>query len=133
MENESKALIMAGSVLLALIVIASIVFLIGRVQNLPDTYTQKWDKIEIQKYNAKFEVFIDREDITPQEIISIINFAEEKGNITEVYLGSSKFTGDKNTFLATETVNSTKYKCNYEDIEYGEDGKISEIKFILQN
>jgi len=128
MENASKALIMAGSVLLALIVIASIVFLIGRVQNLPDTYTQKWDKIEIQKYNANFEVFIDREDITPQEIISILNFAEEKGNITDVVINPKII--DKNSFLATGTVNSTKYKCNYEDIEYGEDGKISEIKFI---
>ena len=72
MENASKALLIAGGVLLAIMVLTIAIYLKGRFDNVADQYVASQDVSEIQKYNAKFEPYIGKEDITPQDLVTLL-------------------------------------------------------------
>ena len=73
MENASKALIIAGEVLIAIMVIAiaTYMFMVGR--GPAEQYGDMLDHREIARFNVTFERLVGREDITVQEIISVRN------------------------------------------------------------
>ena len=57
MENASKALIMAGSVLLALLVIGTLVFMFHSLSNLKAEEATSEEVIKLVEYNKKIETF----------------------------------------------------------------------------
>ena len=65
MENASKALIMAGAVLIAIMIVTIGVYLVGELGKTSESYVQQLDTVELQKYNSNFEVFIDEKDDIP--------------------------------------------------------------------
>ena len=77
MENASKALLMAGGILLGLIIISVGVLLYSNMNRQSKEYSTMSDAVKIRTYNAKLEKIRGRNDITPQEIISIYNYIEE--------------------------------------------------------
>lgn len=77
MENASNALIIAGEVLIAILVISLFTTFIGLFGNFSKNINGKMEQQEVTKYNANFQSFSGRYDITANEIASIINFAEE--------------------------------------------------------
>lgn len=129
MENASKALLIAGGVLVAIVIITLAVILYTIFSNSSKKYNEIRDITEIQKFNSKFDVYIGRDDITAQEIISVVNLAQEynglvdvevynKSNILQTYTNSENFVKEffNKTFKYIET--------KYDDI-----GKISKIIF----
>lgn len=94
MENASKALLMAGGVLIAIIVISIGVFLFLSYGEIGSNYEETTATNEVTKYNTNFTKFLGRQDITIQEIVSTISFADNNeimaGVVTEVYIGSIK-------------------------------------------
>ena len=141
MENASKALIMAGGILLAMLVLTIGVFLIGNIGKAAEGYVTKMNATELHKYNSNFEVFIDRTDITAQEIVSVIGIAKQKEQGTRVWVGTTDVTdyteADKNAFLAANILvykpNGTNYDVentySYVSIVYDTEGKVIEVKF----
>ena len=75
MENATKALLIIGATMLAILTLTIGVYMMGKFGNASDTYVTKLDIIELQKYNSNFEVFIGRNDITAQEIVSVASIA----------------------------------------------------------
>lgn len=72
MENASKALIMAGGVLLAIMIVGLIIFAWGRFSSF---YNQTDDLSEIKdvtEFNLQFTNY-DREDVHGYELISLVN------------------------------------------------------------
>lgn len=133
MENASKALIIAGTTLISVMVLGIIVFLINKFSIISDTYTSKLDTVELKKYNSNFEVYINRDDITAQEIVTLVNLSQEKNNETKVFFGNQDCTNNwdevnKNEFLKNNITNFFKYK----EIKYNTTNKVTEIHF-LQN
>jgi len=129
MENASKALLIAGGVLLAIIVLTIGIYLKGKFDNVADQYVASQDVAEIQKYNAKFEPYKYVADVTAQEIVSLIEFARTNGGITEVNLGGTNYT-NKESYESSSFVklNSNKlYLC--EDIQYNDQGRVIYIYF----
>lgn len=141
MENASKALLLAGGVIMALMVAAIGVYIYDSFNKTAESYSEQLKTAELHNYNSKFDVYIDRTDITAQEIISIINIAQEKRQGTKVYINSTIATdwteSQKNNFLArnilkyTNTAGTQKAEnlFKYVDIKYTSSGKVSEIKF----
>ena len=107
MENASKALIMAGAVLIAIMIVTIGVYLVGELGKTSESYVQQLDTVELQKYNSNFEVFIDRTDITAQEIVTVAGIAKQREQGTKVYVGGTEVTSQadeefenwKNEFL----------------------------------
>lgn len=84
MENASNALLIAGGVLLAILVLSIGVYLVNNLRVTTDSYVQQLDAIELGKYNSNFEVFIGRHDVTAQEIVTTASISRQKGFGTKV-------------------------------------------------
>lgn len=95
MENSSKALIIAGEILIAIIILsilAAVIVSFGRYSS--DMHTKISDQ-EIYQFNSNFISYSGRVDVTAQEIATIINFAKREN--------------DKNNLSRTNSENSMSY------------------------
>lgn len=85
MENASKALIMAGGVLIGIMVLTLWVYLF---MSFGAQSEEMYDKIEEQQkveYNAQYTIYDGRDDITIYDIISVANLAYENNKKYENY------------------------------------------------
>ena len=77
MENASKALLIAGELLIAMLVLAVAVYIVSNVMRVSDAYEHTMSSQEIDKFNSHFTKYEGRWDITAQEIVSTINYAKQ--------------------------------------------------------
>lgn len=140
MENAAKALIIAGGVLITIIIITIGIYLIGSFGRTTSGYVEQLDATALRQYNTEFEVFIGREDIAAQEIITIINKVQQNEQDVNVIIDNQQdcITWDeqhKNDFLQNNIVITNQdgsiqnlYSC--ESVSYdSETGRVNEIKF----
>lgn len=77
MENASKALLMAGSILIALLIIASAVYLIDKAKQPSDAYYKRISAQEVEKYNTEitknFTIINGENYVTAQGIVTLQN------------------------------------------------------------
>ncbi len=71
MENASKALIMAGSVLLSLLIITTLVFMFGKLGDLKNSEASTEEVKKLAEYNRQIETF-DRA-LYGSELLSLAN------------------------------------------------------------
>lgn len=144
MENTSQALIIAGGILLAIIVLSLGVNLIVSYSETSESYEQIQGDLLMNKFNTNFTKFKDRKDITAQEIITLKNFAQnydnENGTTTNIYVNNSKIREEDEEFIKKyapekkEISGKTTVKMKYfeyqeNSIEYESNGRIKVIKF----
>lgn len=72
MENASKALIMAGSVLIALMIIGALMLMFGNLTSYQETDTQGTRSAQIAEFNQQFETY-DRNDVRGSDLYSLLN------------------------------------------------------------
>lgn len=72
MENASKALIMAGGVLIALMIIGALLLMFNSISNYQDTNTQTNREAQIIDFNNQFETY-NRKDVRGSDLISLVN------------------------------------------------------------
>ena len=72
MENASKALIMAGSVLIALMIIGALVLMFGNLTSYQKTDTSSTRTAQITEFNNQFETY-NRDDVRGSELYSLLN------------------------------------------------------------
>ena len=72
MENASKALLMAGGVLLAMMVIAFALFAWGKFGEFYDSKDELKDVEDVAKFNEQFTAY-QRNDVHGYELISLAN------------------------------------------------------------
>lgn len=142
MENASKALLLGGGILIGLIIMSIGVYLFASYSENTSSYDQQMQATEIKKFNVNFTKFEGRDDITIQEIITLINFAKqyEKENETDIKICVSGISNDIIELMNIKTTidliqdNSNKiFKCenkDNQDIKYDNEGKIYYIKFV---
>lgn len=102
MENASKALIMAGGVLIAIIIVSVIVLAFQRSGNVSADYSKSISREEISTFNANFTKYLDH-DLTIHQVVTIYNFA--KNNNTK------QVNCDK-TYTATDIKEELKQEKN---------------------
>lgn len=74
MENASKALIMAGSVLIALIIIGALILMFSNLSSYQETNVQGERSAQIVEFNNQFETY-NRKDVRGNELYSLLNNA----------------------------------------------------------
>ena len=77
MENASKALLIAGGILIAILIVTVAVYLFENYGSIGKSYDQTLQTTEIQKFNENFTRYEGREDVTIQEIVTLYNYVEE--------------------------------------------------------
>lgn len=117
MENATKALLIAGGVLIAIIIISVMVVTFQKTGNVSKTYKSNIDEEEITKFNTNFTKYVG-EELNIQQAISITNFA--KNNNVEVING--KTTAD----ITDENINKKMFKLII--LNYNDDGYINKVQ-----
>lgn len=74
MENAPKALIMAATMIIAVMMFAVLVYVFRAGASLDATYDLEQTKDSLNLYNAKFELY-NRDDVPVSDIISVSNLA----------------------------------------------------------
>lgn len=77
MENASKALLIAGGILIAILIVTVAVYLFANYGSIGKSYDQTLQTTETQKFNENFTRYEGREDVTIQEIVTLYNYVEE--------------------------------------------------------
>lgn len=118
MENASKALLIAGGVLIGIAVLSIVIFGYNRIRNYQES-KQDAKKIEqVSEYNKKFDSYY-KNVVTGYEIISLANLADDTNSRypesegfanVKIYVRLTKDGSDKDTHLA----NSSKVKKDHD-------------------
>ena len=144
MENATQALIIAGAVLIAILILSIGIYLRNSLNQSAKTYFDNLDTVELEKYNAYFTVYDtpEKNEITAQEIVTLINIVQQKDQGTKIYINGVDCSNwnetDKNEFLAgnilkhnpnNQVENTFSYDATNKPITYDENGKIIQIGF----
>ncbi len=102
MENASKALIMAGGILIAVFILSLAVYLFRGGIQLSSGYEAKLSEEELKKYNSAFTACASKEYVLANEVASIANkiysincIEEENGGTDTISLEIGSKTGSK--------------------------------------
>lgn len=86
MENASKALYMAAEVLLGILLLTLMVALMTAVQNFSNQIDSNISTKLIAEFNAKFEDYNNRTNLTPQDVVTLSNLVKDyNSNEDEIY------------------------------------------------
>ena len=72
MENASKALIIAGSVLIALMIIGALLLMFNNLSSYQNTETQGAREAQVVEFNNQYETY-NRDDVRGSDMVSLIN------------------------------------------------------------
>lgn len=139
MENASKALIMAGAVLLAMMILGIGVYLFMSAGSLSASYEERLAQDKINGFNSKFLIY--QKKINAQEMVSLINLVNENNiknpdkqiqifiNGENVQNNSSKYNEDYmiSMMQSTDINQEGIYECK--TIEHNSAGYIKTMKF----
>lgn len=73
MENASKALLMAGGILIALLIISLLLLMITNIGDYQRTKDSGAKATQVAKFNRDFEKYTDDDEIKGTDIVSLIN------------------------------------------------------------
>lgn len=80
MENASKALLMAGGMLIALLIIGALVLMFNQIGDYEKGNQGMKKTSEIAEFNIDFERYLDDKGITGADVISLINKISDYNN-----------------------------------------------------
>lgn len=128
MENASRALIMAGAVLLALIIIGALVFFFNNLSNLQATKQSSEEIIQAAEFNKQYDVYA--RNVYGSELLSIANKIHdynireaETNGYTKIELYVTFSNDLDKTFFKKGTYTSSTIKTEIKKLE----DKIDEI------
>lgn len=130
MENATKALLIAGGVLIAIIILTIGVTLYSMYSNQSKEYSQIITTTEIQKFNSKFNVYVGRTDITAQEVASVVNLAKEYGDAVKIIIQNKSYSQEAYTTSEKFVIKFlySQFSC-INPVYDNETGKITQITF----
>ena len=74
MENASKALLMAGGILIGVLILALMVTLFISSQDITKTYEETKQSEAVQQFNVNFTKYLGQ-NLTIHQVVTICNFA----------------------------------------------------------
>lgn len=102
MENATKALLIAGGVLITVLILSAGVYLYTAFSNQSKEYSAIISETELQKFNSKFDIYVGRQEVSAQEVATIVNLSKEyngqvnieiynSGNVRQAYTTPEDF------------------------------------------
>ncbi len=139
MENASKALLMAGSILIGIMLITLFVYMYSNTISMQTAYETELETNRINKINTSFMVYNGRKDITAQEIVTVYNLAQEYKNTDGITItvkvddGIGTINDDRKMNLiknySINTTDNTVITYKVKKITLGTDGIVNKITF----
>ena len=133
MENTSNALIIAGEILIAVLILSLFAYIVIQFGSFSSQMHDEMVDSQLESFNNNFKIYSYRTNITAQEIATAINFAKQANDNKELeWNDSSEYY--VTVYIDNENVfNSSKYIKSQE--EYESSSKIDEMirKFIKEN
>lgn len=156
MDNAAKALLMAAEILIAILILTLAVYAFVYYSDVAVTYEKSRQEQEIQKFNSQFTKYLGTEDVTVQDIVTLVHIAQdynkevdndiEKANgktyKVEIMVGASIKLTEKNDSELIEYVKDNtsktdpsdpskfivkKYKCT--DAKYNDENRVYKVIF----
>lgn len=88
MENASKALLMAGGILIALLIIGVLLLMFNQISTLKQSESSNQKNTQLVKFNMDFERYLDDSGISGSDIVTLANkisdYNDKKETIHEV-------------------------------------------------
>lgn len=103
MENSSKALIMAASILIGVLILSLMSYLFLFMSDYASKVEENLYAKEIYEFNAQFIEYDERDNLTAQDVITIVNLVDNY---------NSKFEQGKNDLQAIKIIGLTQDKIN---------------------
>lgn len=133
MENAAKALLIAGGVLIAIIIITMFIIMYTRVADIQHKQEEQKELEQLTAFNAEYEAY-NKKIMYVTDVITLINKVAENN---KKYAGNSQYLIEI-TVNGTVKTNSTDlignveekktFKC--EKIEYNDLGRVCSIKIV---
>lgn len=114
MENASKALIMAGSVLIALMILGALLLMFNNLNNYQNTESQNTREAQVVEFNNQYETY-NRNNVRGSDLCSLLNRVADY-NRRKSTEGTGK--NDEGQYLAYEPMT----------IEFDFSGKRAQLK-----
>lgn len=131
MENASKALLMAGGILIGVLIFTLMITLFISSKSISTTFEQSKQERSIQQFNVNFMKYLGQ-DLTIHQVVSICNFAKKVNNkIHEVIIVGKAYTEeDIKTIVDSysneeDSIRTYRLKIN----SYSDNGYINSISF----
>lgn len=134
MENASKALLIAGGVLMALIIITMIILMFSRLSNIQNEQEEQTKIEQLAAFNAEFEAY-NKKVMYGVDVITLINKVAENnkkysGNID--YKITVTLDGVEMTSSSSLIGEKEKYIFKCTQVEYNSLGRISKIAIVTR-
>lgn len=130
MENASKALLIAGGVLIAIIIVSLLVRTYGSIGRFQKQQLSIEETERIEKFNKEYTKY-QGQYVYGTEVITVINKSanDSTTSTVDVFVDNKKV--DSTYINSIENLKSKPFYC--EKIGYGTDGKVNEIRFITKS
>ena len=140
MENASKALIIAGTILIGVMLLTIMVQLFIAAGDFSKRYDDERAEQEKQKVNSQFEQYLGRHDLTIHDVITAYNLAKEynevnsdpikvtANNVIDLNTHQPEIIKNTSTEISSGVEKLIVYKCSIK--YYDESGKIKEVIFV---
>lgn len=122
MENASKALLMAGGILISIIILAVLVRTFGTIVAFQKTQLSEEEQAQLAQFNSEYTKYLNQY-VYGTEVRTVINKSENNGMVTVIILpeGTEPPTG-----VGQDT---QYYKCT--EITYNDStGRVNSITFV---
>ena len=133
MENASKALLMAGGILIALMIIGALVLLGNNLSSYKNNEQALEKQSQIAEFNDQFEPY-NKDDLTLMELKRLFNKIESNNQIHPEYEITTNvenvYPDIKTDFkqISQEEKQMRVFSC--ESIGYDEEGRINNMQFM---
>ena len=131
MENASKALLMAGGILIGVLILSLMTTLFVSSKQLSTSYDNTKNAEAIQRFNVNFTKYLGQ-DLTIHEVVTICNFASRDSNkVIDVDVTAGGLTSQniKDTVAQYTKEASSIQKYRIIINGYSDDGYINSISF----
>lgn len=100
MENASKALLMAGEILIGILLLFILVYFSGMAQDFSEEIDKNIEAKQIQEFNSKFDIYNNRDNLTPQDVVTLSNIVKDFNGKQNFYTQISiKIDGVDSTYV----------------------------------
>lgn len=133
MENATKALLIAGGVLIAIIIITMFIMMFSRMSNMQNEQEEQLKIEQLAAFNAEFEAY-NKKVMYGTDVITLINKVAENNKI---YSGNTDYQititlngtvmTNSGTLIGTDYEQHI-YKCT--KMEYNALGRVSKIEVV---
>lgn len=84
MENASKALLMAASVLIGVIILSLAIYLYVSFGGSVQEMGEQMEEGQLQQFNNKFTSYVDKETLTIYDVVTVANLAKDNNAYYEL-------------------------------------------------